>query len=42
MAAPFWESLLPSLGALALSGLAIKERLALALDNRGTTVKADP
>ena len=41
-AAPFWEQLLPSLGALAVSGLAIKERLALALDNRGTTVKADP
>ena len=41
-ASPFWEQLLPSLGALAVSGLAIKERLALALDNRGTTVKADP
>lgn len=41
-ASPFWESLLRSLGALTLSGLAIKERLALALDNRGATVKADP
>ena len=39
---PFWEQLLPSVGALAGSGMAIKEYLALAFDYRTVTVKPDP
>jgi uncharacterized SAM-binding protein YcdF (DUF218 family) len=39
MTAPYWEFLLPSVGALAASGQAIKEYLAMAFDNRSATEK---
>ena len=38
-ASPWWESLTPSLGALAASGTAIREYLALAFDYRPVTAK---
>lgn len=37
---PWWDSLLPSVGALAVSGLAIREYLAWAFDFRGVAVKS--
>lgn len=40
--APWWEDLMPSAGALAASGTAIREYLALAFDYRRVTVKSDP
>ncbi len=39
---PWWEYLWPSAGALVVSGIALKEYLALAFDKRGATVKAEP
>ena len=38
-ASPWWESLTPSVGALAASGTAIREYLALAFDYRGVSAK---
>jgi uncharacterized SAM-binding protein YcdF (DUF218 family) len=37
--APWWESLMPSVGALTQSGIAIREYLAWAFDYRSVTVK---
>jgi uncharacterized SAM-binding protein YcdF (DUF218 family) len=39
---PWWESLLPSVGGLAASGVAIKEYLAWAFDFRSAAVKPSP
>jgi uncharacterized SAM-binding protein YcdF (DUF218 family) len=39
---PFWEQLLPAVGSLAGSSMAIKEYLALAFDYRTVTMKPDP
>jgi uncharacterized SAM-binding protein YcdF (DUF218 family) len=36
---PYWEALVPSVGALSASGQAIREYLAMAFDNRSVTVK---
>ena len=38
-ATPWWESLMPSVGALGASSMAIREHLALAFDNRRVTIK---
>ena len=38
-ASPWWESLMPSVGALAASGIAIREYLAWAFDYRSVAVK---
>ncbi len=39
---PWWESLWPSVGALTASGVALREYLALAFDNRSVNVKTEP
>jgi uncharacterized SAM-binding protein YcdF (DUF218 family) len=39
---PWWESLTPQVGAIAASGTAIREYLALAFDYRGATAKPKP
>ncbi|HSS83916.1 MAG TPA: hypothetical protein VLL30_09080, partial [Reyranella sp.] len=39
-ASPWWESLTPSVGALAASGIAIREYLAWAFDYRSVAVKS--
>jgi uncharacterized SAM-binding protein YcdF (DUF218 family) len=39
---PWWDYFWPSVGALAASGTALREYLALAFDNRGVTVEAEP
>jgi uncharacterized SAM-binding protein YcdF (DUF218 family) len=39
-ATPWWESLMPSVGALAASGIAIREYLARAFDYRSAAVKS--
>ena len=39
---PWWESLMPSVGALGASGIAIREYLALAFDYRAVTAKPAP
>jgi uncharacterized SAM-binding protein YcdF (DUF218 family) len=39
---PWWESLMPSVGALSASGVAIREYLAWAFDYRSVTVKREP
>jgi uncharacterized SAM-binding protein YcdF (DUF218 family) len=39
-ASPWWESLTPSVGALAASGIAIREYLAWAFDHRRVDVKS--
>ena len=41
-ATPWWESLMPSVGALTASGIAIREYLAWAFDYRSVTVKREP
>jgi uncharacterized SAM-binding protein YcdF (DUF218 family) len=39
---PWWESLMPSVGALSASGVAIREYLAWVFDYRSVTVKREP
>jgi uncharacterized SAM-binding protein YcdF (DUF218 family) len=39
---PWWESFWPSVGALAASGIALREYLALIFDNRSVNVETEP